>query len=344
MFSSLFRDAGKKNLITLSFLRKKLIHCNLQLLYQCNFKCKICNFWKEPYKNSPRLSVQQVRIISEKLKQIGPLVISIGGGEPLLHDELTEIAGILSKNNFTVMISNGWFMTPEKAHSLFSTGMYEISISLDYADPAKHDELRRKNGAFDRALNALKMLHENRVYPYQRVNMITTVFEDNLEDIEPLICLCRDIGITYLVSCYSPARGDIQQGADPGKFSARLMELKKKYRHFVAMRGYLSRFSEAVSNNGISPCYAGKNLFNIDSQGDVTLCIDRLDDPAGNILTDDTELIEKKLLEQHRTNKCIGCWTSCRGPTETLLYGKQRLSNWFDYYRMTKDIGLGRSF
>ncbi|MEW5907170.1 MAG: radical SAM protein, partial [Elusimicrobiota bacterium] len=90
-----------------SFVRRRLVHTNLQLLYDCNFRCGICDFWRRP-QGSARLSAAQVAAISEKLDRIGPQIVSIGGGEPLLHPEIVEVVRVLALRHFPVMISNGW--------------------------------------------------------------------------------------------------------------------------------------------------------------------------------------------------------------------------------------------
>jgi len=331
----------KKAHLFYSSLRKRLIHLNLQILYQCNFKCNICDFWKPPFTAKPKMSVDQVRVIAEKLRPLGPQFISIGGGEPLLHPDLLDIIRVLAKDNFPVMICNGWYMTPEKARQLFEAGLYEVSISVDYASAAKHDEQRNMPGAFDRAIGALKMLNENRVRPEQRVHMISVVMEDNIEEIEPLVKMSKDMGLTYLLSFYCNLRGLKEARIKPPEIARRLVEISKKYPEFVSLPEYLARFAEAgEGGRGIGPCYAGKNLYNIDCQGQVTRCIDRLDDPVGNILSDPLEKLVEGLYEQYQSQNCQDCWTSCRGSVEALLYGKHKIANLAAYYRMIKHIPL----
>lgn len=332
------KEEVKKIKYAWSFLQKKMVHVNLQLLYDCNFRCTICDFWKEPYRNCERLSLEDIKIISEKLKKTGPQIISIGGGEPLLHQDITSIVKVLSEDHFPVMICNGWFMTPEIAKSLFQSGMYEISISLDYATAEKHDRQRGKKGAFDHAVQALKILNENRIYPHQRVHMISVIMDDNLEEIEKLIQLAKKIGVTYLVTLYSNNRGKKSNRTPNLDTSKHLLYLKKKFPEFVALRGYIGKFSEAIENNGIGPCHAGSNLMNIDSRGNATFCIDHLENPAGNILKDDLVDIVNNLKLQQQNNQCRDCWTSCRGSIETLMYGKDKFYNILDYYRMAKNL------
>jgi len=334
-------EFSKRARLFYSGMRKRLIHLNLQLLYQCNFKCDICDFWNPPFNKMPKMSLEQIRLIAEKLRPLGPQFISIGGGEPLLHKELFDIIQVLGKDNFPIMICNGWYITPEKARQLFEAGLYEVSISVDYASAEKHDKQRNMPGAFDKALEALVMLNENRVHPDQRVHMISVVMEDNIDDIEPLVKMSKDMGITYLLTFYSNSRGRKEARVQPAEIARRLLDIQRRYPEFVSLPEYLARYAEAgESGHGVGPCYAGKNLYNIDCQGNVTRCIDKLDDPAGNIFTDSLEHILKGLHTQFLSQDCQQCWTSCRGSIEALLYGKQKIANLSAYYRMVKPIPL----
>jgi MoaA/NifB/PqqE/SkfB family radical SAM enzyme len=334
------REAGKRARYAANFLRRKLVHTNLQILYECNFKCAICDFWRHPDKRYAAVTAEQVQCMSLKLAKIGPQIVSIGGGEPLLHPELQEIVRILAKDHFPVMICNGWFITKENARALFDAGLHEISISVDYADAAMHDSVRGVKGAFDQALSALETCMSNRTSAHQRVHMISVVMDDNLDHIERLIRICRELGVTYLVTLYSDHRGNKSRRVPQQEVSLRLLLLKNEYEEFVTLNGYIGRFSEAIEQRGIGPCRAGRNLCNVDSNGNVSLCIDRMDEPVANLLADDVDIVERKLIEAYRQNDCTGCWTSCRGAIETLMYGKSFVRNFRDYLAMTREIHL----
>lgn len=337
-------ELKKKLRFAKSFLRNRLVHVNLQILYSCNYRCAFCDFWKPPWQQKASLSAAQAEVISQKLSFLGPQIISIGGGEPMLHSELTAIVRTLARHHFPVMITNGSLVTPEFARELFAAGMVEISVSVDYADSYKHDAQRGTAGAHIRAIEALKILQANRTHPVQRVNMISVIMDDNLPEVEPLLETCRQLGITYLVTLYSHSRGTKPERPAGADISEQLLAIKQRYRHFVALRGYLGKFTEAVIQNGIGPCYAGRNLCNTDSQGDVGLCIDRLEYPVGNILTDDVFALERRLLERHRSNRCRDCWTSCRGSIEAVRHGRGKLANLMDYYQMTRPVALKGAF
>ena len=255
-----------------------------------------------------------------------------------------EIVSTFARRHFPVMITNGWHVTPTSARALFAAGIHEVSVSVDYADPERHDAQRGVPGAFDRAVRALRTLDESRTRPWQRVHMITVVMDDNLDEIEPLIRLSRELGVTYLVTLYSDGRGRLPPRNGRDDLGAELVRLKRRFPDFVQLRGYVARFSEAARNGGVGPCYAGRHLLNVDCDGNVGLCIDRLADPVGNLLTDDMRTVEGRLREAQRGNRCRACWTSCRGAIETLLYGRRPLANLLDYRRMTRPVPLGGRF
>jgi radical SAM protein with 4Fe4S-binding SPASM domain len=253
---------------------------------------------------------------------------------------------LLARDHFPVMICNGWLLTPERARRLWDAGMYEISVSVDYDDAARHDEQRATPGAHARALAALEVLHATRTRPWQRVHMISVIMDDNVADVEPLIKRCREMGITYLLTLYSDSRGSKPRLPVPLDVSRHLLDLKARYPEFVALRGYLARFSQAIAEGGIGPCSAGQRLLNVDSQGSVSTCIDRIDDAVGNLLTDDMKGIEARLRAKWRTNTCKTCWTSCRGNIESIatLDPRHAVGNAWDYYQMAKEIPVGRAF
>ena len=116
-------ETGKRLRYCLRVAKREMVHLNLQVLYRCNFKCGICDFWSSPdFAARPELTAAQAGLMAEKLRPLRPLIVSIGGGEPLLHPEVEEITKAFSRDHFPVMITNGWFMTPAKARALFARG------------------------------------------------------------------------------------------------------------------------------------------------------------------------------------------------------------------------------
>jgi hypothetical protein len=145
------------------------------------------------------LSLDDIRLIGRKLNRLGTLIISLAGGEPLLRSDLYDIITALNAaGHFPILITNGWYVDETVARDILRAGLQEISVSVDYREPARHDAQRGCPGAWERAVKALELFHKNRPDRRNRVHMISVLMDDNLDDVEPLILLCRELGVTYI--------------------------------------------------------------------------------------------------------------------------------------------------
>ncbi len=312
-----FQNAGKKASLFSNYIRKKPVWCMWQVTYRCNFRCSFCNYWQLASDRSRELTPELFEAGARNLKKIGTMMISLAGGEPTLREDLPEIVRVLSRHHFVFVTTNGWLVTPEKAKALFDAGIYGVSVSVDFADPKKHDERRGVKGAHARAMNALRILSESRTSGYQRVNLNCVLMHDNLDEIEDLIVLARKNGALFMVQPYGKLKTGDGAYLPSRDVSKRLVELWDKYDNFVSNREFLRRFDRHL-NDGIPGCLAGQAFFNIDNYGNVSKCVEFADDVVGNVIDDDMLEIAKALNERQRANRCTGCWYNCRGEMEIL--------------------------
>ncbi len=94
----------------------------------------------------------------------------------------------------------------------------------------------------------------------------------NLDDIEELIKLAKEIGVTYMVNLYSWNRGTKQPRLPGANVTEHLLELKKKYKEFITLTSYVEHLDQAITRGGIGNCRAGQLLLNIDHHGNVARC------------------------------------------------------------------------
>ena len=319
-----------------AFFRRRLVHCNLQVTYRCNFRCRICDFWKEKHPASEELTPEQVRIAGRQLARLGTMIVSLGGGEPLIREDLYQLTAILRyTGHFPILITNGWFVNESVAKDILRAGLQEISVSVDYADAARHDELRGRPGAWERAVKALELLHRHRPDRRCRVHMISVLMDDNLEDIEKLLRLARDLGVTYYLNLYSSGRGTKAPRLPGSEVQRHLLDLKRRYPEFVTLTSYLERFDAAIRDGGVGGCEGGTLFLNVGSGGEVSRCIDTLGESAGNILTDDVFAIRDRLARLRAEKPCAACWTSCRGFAEC-MYAPPRARQFREFYTSVK--------
>jgi MoaA/NifB/PqqE/SkfB family radical SAM enzyme len=165
----------------------------------------------------------------------------------------------------------------------------------------------------------LELFHKHRPDRRNRVHMISVLMDDNLEDVEPLIRLCRELGVTYMITLYSWNRGTKARRLPDRSVTEYLLGLKRKYPEFVTLTTYIEHLDRAITEGGVGSCRTGRLLMNIDHRGNVARCTERLDEPVGNLLTEDVRAIRQRLWQVADTQQCAQCWTSCRGFAESMF-------------------------
>src|SRR5215469_1311968 len=107
---------------------------------RCNLACKYCNEFDDFSKPIPLETMKQ-RI--DDLARLGTSIITLSGGEPLLHPELDEIiAHIRSHPIIAGMITNGYLLTADRIRRLNRAGLDHLQISIDNVMP---DDVSKKS-------------------------------------------------------------------------------------------------------------------------------------------------------------------------------------------------------
>lgn len=310
----------KKARLLKAFLLGRPVWVTWQVTYNCNYGCSFCTYWQNDFKPHEENSLEDFRIGAEKLSELGSLIVSLAGGEPMLRRDIHQIVDILARDHFPYLTTSGSGMTTKRARQLWEAGLWGCSVSIDYANPDKHAEHRGVKFAFERALKAIEQLMEARTdHRYQRVQIISVLTDDNLAEMPKLCDLARELGVYWQVQPYSVMKtGNEKQRHLRGATDV-LMDLKERYPEtFHTNRLYLERFDEAV-NDGIDGCIAGRAMFNIDNQMVASKCVEfNTTEPCGNLREQSMDEVIASLRAAHDRNTCTACWYSCRGETEVL--------------------------
>jgi len=143
----------------------------LEPLFRCNLACSGCGKidYPDPILNQ-RLSVAECL---EAVDECGAPVVSIAGGEPLLHKDMPEIVrGIMARKRFVYLCTNALLL--EKKIDQYEPSPYFVwSIHLD-GDREMHDHSVNQEGVYDKCVAAIKMAKERGF----RVNINCTLFND----------------------------------------------------------------------------------------------------------------------------------------------------------------------
>jgi hopanoid biosynthesis associated radical SAM protein HpnH len=142
----------------------------LEPLFRCNLACAGCGKidYPDPILNQ-RLTVAECL---EAVDECGVPVVSIAGGEPLLHREIEQIVdGIIARKKFVYLCTNALLM--EKKIDRFKPNPFFVwSVHLD-GDREMHDKSVCEEGVYDRAVAAIKLARERGF----RVNINCTLFD-----------------------------------------------------------------------------------------------------------------------------------------------------------------------
>jgi putative heme d1 biosynthesis radical SAM protein NirJ2 len=157
---------------------------------QCNMYCDHC-YRDSGAKAHEELSTREGKALLQEIKKAGFQIMIFSGGEPLMRPDIFELAEHAVKLGLrTVFGTNGTLITPEVAQRLKNIGVMGMGISLDSMDRAKHDQLRKKDGAWEDAVQGMKNCRASGL-PFQ---IHTTVMDWNRDEILDIIDFAVEMG------------------------------------------------------------------------------------------------------------------------------------------------------
>ena len=180
----------------------------LEPLFRCNLACAGCG--KIDYAAdilNKRLSVQECLDAAD---DCGAPIISIPGGEPLLHKEIVQIVeGLVARKKFVYLCTNALLL--EKRLDLFTPSPYlTLSVHLD-GDREHHDKAVCQEGVFDRAVAAIRAARKRGF----RVNINCTLFDyaepENVADFLSFVCNDLDVEGVTVAPGYAYERAPTQE-------------------------------------------------------------------------------------------------------------------------------------
>src|SRR5688572_13363491 len=131
---------------------------------RCNLSCTYCNEYDD---HSPPVPTRDVLRRVDRLASLGTGIITLSGGEPLLHPDLDAIVRrIRSHGVIATLITNGYLLSRDRIQQLNRAGLDHLQISIDNVLP---DDVSKKSlrlldqklrwladeGAFDVTVNSV---------------------------------------------------------------------------------------------------------------------------------------------------------------------------------------------
>ncbi len=240
--------------------------------YRCPMRCKMCNIWDNPTKKSEEFSPELLKKLPDRLNSV-----NITGGEPFVREDIEEIVKILLTKTKRIVFSTSGFFSDriiEMAKKYPNVG-YRISIE---GLSCKNDELRGRQGGFDKGLRTLLELKRMGI---KDIGFGITVSNNNSEDMLNLYELNRNLGMEFATASFHNSfyfhKFD-NQVTNKDEVCANFDELIQRLMRENNPKSWFRAFFNLGLINYIHggrrmlPCEAGSENFFIDPFGNVLPC------------------------------------------------------------------------
>ena len=191
------------------------------LIRRCNLKCKHCYSISGNVDFPGELNTAQIFSVMDDLKEFKVPVLILSGGEPLLRPDIFDISNRAKDKGFYVgLSSNGTMITKHNIDAIAAVGYDYLGVSLDGIGNT-NDEFRGKKGAFDEALNGVRLAQDKGI----KVGMRFTATMDNIHQLPDMLELMESENIDkfYLSHLSYAGRGNKNRQDDAEHRTTRTM-------------------------------------------------------------------------------------------------------------------------
>ena len=301
----------------------------------CNFNCRHCGSSAGRQKHcTNELTTEEIvsvfRSISTKTSPKN-IMLAITGGEPLLRADLFEVMKEAHRLGFRWgMVTNGYLVTPKIIRQMKDTGMSTVVVSIDGIEK-KHDNFRQTPGAYQKAINAVKLLVDSNFV--KNVQITTVVNQNNIDDLELMYQTFSKLKIhSWRVVNMDPigrAQDNKKLLLKPNQFKKMIDFIKEKrlvskMEVTYSCSGFLGPGYESKVRSWLFSCLTGITTASILHNGDIFVCpnVERRPELIqGNVRKNDfyqTWQNKFKIFRQKDRTTCTNCkkcpeWENCFG-------------------------------
>ena len=228
---------------------------------RCNLSCTYCNEYDD---HSPPVPTAEMFRRIDLLASFGTSIITISGGEPLLHPELDEIIRRIRRRGIIAgLITNGYLLTRERIQRLNHAGLEFLQISIDNAMP---DEVSKKSlKVLDKKL---QLLAEHADF-HVNINSVLGSGVKNPEDALTVAHRAIELGFTSTVGIIHDGNGQLKPlGEREREIFEEIMKLGK--RSFSRLNQFQHNIARGLENGW--RCRSGSRYLYICEDGLVHYC------------------------------------------------------------------------
>ena len=228
---------------------------------RCNLACTYCNEFDD---FSPPVPTETMFHRVDKLADLGTSVITISGGEPLLHPQLDEIIHHIRRRGVVAgLITNGYLLVPERIERLNRAGLEWLQISIDNATP---DDVSKKSlKVLDKKLEMLAEYADFHV----NINSVVGGGIPNPQDALTIGKRAIALGFSSTIGIIHDGSGQLQPLGDEERRIYHEMKSMEK-RSFTRINAFQDNIAQGRPNQW--RCRAGARYLYICENGLVHYC------------------------------------------------------------------------
>jgi MoaA/NifB/PqqE/SkfB family radical SAM enzyme len=289
---------------------------------RCNLACEYCNEYDDFSKPVP--TDEMFRRV-DKLADLGTSIITISGGEPLLHPELDEIIRRIRKNAMIAgLITNGYLLVAERIQRLNRAGLEWLQISIDNVTP---DDVSKKSlKVLDKKL---ELLAEHADF-HVNINSVVGGGVCNPQDALTIGRRALALGFSSTIGIIHDGSGQLQPLSDEEKRVYHEMKAMEKS-SFTRINSFQDNIAQGRPNQW--RCRAGARYLYICEDGLVHYCSQQRGYPAIPLEKYTIEDIRREYLTEkscapHCTVSCVhqvsvvDSWRAPQHPVPTSVPSK----------------------
>ena len=142
---------------------RRLFSVTLAVTNRCTYNCWHCY---NAGRSNRDMQLETIKRVASELQNLGAVVVTLSGGEPLLRQDLEEIVRLFDDGSSLSLNTTGAGLTADRAQALHDAGLFAVGVSIDSQVAEDHDRMRGRKGAFMTALNAIGLAAKSGLYPY----------------------------------------------------------------------------------------------------------------------------------------------------------------------------------
>jgi MoaA/NifB/PqqE/SkfB family radical SAM enzyme len=228
---------------------------------RCNLACTYCNEFDDFSKPVP---IEEMYRRIDKLGALGTSVVTISGGEPLMHPELDDVIRRIRANGMIAgLITNGYLLVAERIKGLNRAGLEWLQISIDNVNP---DEVSKKSlKVLDKKLQLLAEYADFHV----NINSVVGGGIPNPQDALVIGKRAVELGFTSTIGIIHDGSGQLQPLGDEERRIYHEMQALEKS-SFTRVNAFQDNIAKGQPNDW--RCRAGARYLYICENGLVHYC------------------------------------------------------------------------